>query len=233
MNGRALLPAAILGLVSQSATAQPAVVNGVPITITWQGNTGPRSVAFEDSSVGRIEFTPKPGRFVGHRRTTGNWAIHLVTLDYGGDDFPLALRTRYDNPGVTLRIDTPAAMACNQANMRVLEQVSEASPQATRLRTLLQARQMLRRSTSQCADFGRRLLARVYFRMSCSLARDTVFFAVSNEAKTFLRSLAPGIAEDEIRRCDTAIRYALKASAGGDGHALAGSFVSGHAPRVR
>jgi hypothetical protein len=232
-RGALFLPAACLGLGSQPATAQPPVVNDVPITITWQGR-GPTSVAFEDSSVGRIEFTPKPGRFVGHRRTTGNWAIHVVTLNYSGDDFPLALRTRFDNPGVTLRIDTPDALACNQTNVAALEQVSEAGPQATRMRALLQARQMLGRPISLCTDFGKRRLARVYFRMSCSLARDTGFFAVSEEAKYYLRRTArpPADAENEIRQCEAAIRRAV-ASATDPNPGLAGGGLSSRRARAR
>src|SRR3954466_5352344 len=172
-----LILAAAIAVFAQVAAAQHPLVNDVPIRVTWQVK-GPSNVAFEEGD-GHTAFTPGPGYFEGHRPVRGSVAYHNITLTYGKEDFPISLRTRYDMDHVGLQIDGPADLACTAQTVQRLTAVLETSAQATRLRTMVQARQLLRRQTDLCVDFGRRALAGVYFRMSCSLAKSTDFFLVS------------------------------------------------------
>jgi hypothetical protein len=208
MVSRLLMALAGLIAVVTQAAAQSRLLNDVPIRITWRAK-GPDRVAFEGRN-GRTDFTRAADHFEGRRPVPGSVAYHNLALSYGSEDFPITLRTVYDMDHIGLQIDAPTDMACTSQAVRGLAAVPEASAQTTRLRTMVQARHLLRRQTDVCVDFGRRALAGVYFRMSCSLARSTDFFMVSEEAKTYFRQTAVDAetAEQAIRDCDAATQIA-------------------------
>lgn len=206
MKIRILLCGTIMMLHS-AASAQPSPRNNVPILVYWssgQGEVAPSAVEFEDQRQGVIPFSRAGDHFKGMRSAHGSWVFHDVSLLYGAQGVPLALRTRADVPSVRIDVALPATTSCKPALVSSLKNVSEKALIRTRVKSMIAARHLLELRSNVCPSWAKRDLAEIYFTMNCSLAKGTSFFRVSDEAKQRYRQFARNTvtAEERIKACD-------------------------------
>lgn len=188
--------------------AGPAPRNAVPISIYWSkapGKAALSNVAFEDANLGAINFTANSDHFAGTRQADGSWAFHDVTLSYGSEAAPLALRTRAGTPGIRIDVAMPNYTACRREILDGLKKIPSSAPIPTRINAMLSARHLLALHSNMCPEWAQKDLAEIYFVMSCSLAKQSRFFRVPEEAKDRYRQLGRKTAsgkDEEIAACD-------------------------------
>jgi len=199
-------PFLLLLAVDGASQAEPLPTNAVPIRIYWSkapGKAPLANVTFEDAAIGAVPFKRESDHFAGTRQARGSWAFHDVTLGYGGEQAPLALRTRAGTSGVRIDVALPTIAACRRDKLGQLKSVTRNASVETRLNTMLEARHLLGLG-ERCPLWAQKDLAEIYFVMNCSLATRTSYFRVSEEAKERLRKLARNrsTADQEIAKCD-------------------------------
>lgn len=229
----ALLVVATTAVMQGAGSRAEPVRNEVPIRVYWEKAAGKATlsgVSVDDPNLGAVPFKLESDHFEGQRQAQGSWAFHDVTLFYSGEAAPLALRTRAGLPGIRIDVGLPSFTSCRREKLDALRAVSRNAPMQTRVNAMLAARHLLKLHSNACPSWARKDLAEIYFVMSCSLAKQTNFYRVSEEAKDIYRELArkPASAEDEITKCDAqTLGSAVKSLHDASRSALAaGNFAS-------
>ena len=208
-RNKTLAAAAVVSLLLHGAAiGQTDAKNAVPINIYWSKVTGKAplsNVTFQDENQGAIPFRRAADHFTGIREVKGSWAFHDLALSYGSDEAPLALRTRAGISGIRIDIALPTFASCRREKLTELKSVPRNAPVPTRINAMLAARHLLSLRANGCPFWAQKDLAEIYFVISCSLAMQTSYFRVSEEAKESYRKLARNraSAEGEIANCDT------------------------------
>jgi len=172
---------AALILVSTAAAQAAAPANDVPIRIFADGDP-PSQVLIEDHS-GTKRFLHVSNYWEGRDPSTGAWAVHKLVLFYSDNPVPIALRTLWTQPRLDVTIVYRRYKSCNPADVAPIRQAAAAGTASARIQAVIGARQLLMLTANACPPFVRRELATLYLEASCSLARDTDYFVLSEEAK--------------------------------------------------
>jgi hypothetical protein len=203
------LAASILLFPCAAAAQTTGPTNDVPIRIVADGDP-PSQVVFEDSS-GTKSLTHVANYWEGHHSSKGAWAVHKLALFYSDSPvLPLALRTLWTRPSLEVTIAYHRYTGCNQPDVDLITKTAKSESASALTQAVIGARQLLMLTANACPPFVRHVLADVYFNASCTLAKTTDYFVVSEEAKNQLIANAANRADAQkrIASCDKDMRRA-------------------------
>jgi hypothetical protein len=195
MRWSAFAAAILSGLVAPGTVAQtqPVPDNVVPIRVQWDGPP-PTRVSFD----GGADFDLHGDFFEGRRPAKGMWALQKLAIVYGTYEVPLRVITRVGEPDLKFRVFNAQYGQCDPDEVNTIYRASLEGTVNARIAAMMRARRLVELEKDPCPTLERRKMAKMYFRLNCSLARDKdAFIALSEEAAGRYEELA--VTPDEKR----------------------------------
>jgi hypothetical protein len=179
--GRFACWALIFGACQLPCSAEGAPAQSrLSVKIEWSGTDKPTGVEFQDDN-GLDSFADKVTYYLGERTSDALYSVNMFVVRYGDIAMPFYARSQTAAPTFTFLVTKlPSSLSCNNTDVSRIVNRVPSHDLNDRIALMQTARAML--SSDNCASFNRRSLAKIYFQVSCNLAKDTPFFALSEDA---------------------------------------------------